>query len=119
MGRPGCPEFAFSTASMAKNRIVLTDFSIKELSVVLSRVSTAAARTAVPTPDPTRGGKVATPRVGLNEEEREEEYLRPEKAGKATRSDDRLLEEWREVDRAKRACERVREEEEAMGSAER
>lgn len=41
MGRPGWPEFAFSTASMDKNRIVFTDFSSTAKSVV-SNVSTAA-----------------------------------------------------------------------------
>lgn len=41
MGRPGCPELAFSTASMARNRMVFTDFSTRALSV-FSRVSTGA-----------------------------------------------------------------------------
>lgn len=45
MGKPGCPELAFSTASMAKNLIVLTDLSRSVLSVVFSIVSTAEART--------------------------------------------------------------------------
>ncbi|WVZ12364.1 hypothetical protein V8G54_016894 [Vigna mungo] len=34
MGRPGWPEFAFSTASMARKRIVLTDFSTSVTSEV-------------------------------------------------------------------------------------
>lgn len=41
MGRPGCPELAFSMASIAKNLIVLTDLSMSAVSV-LSKVSTAA-----------------------------------------------------------------------------
>ena len=44
IGNPGCPEFAFSTASIARNRIVFTDFSTMDVPV-FSRVSTEAART--------------------------------------------------------------------------
>ena len=47
MGRPGWPELAFSTASMDRNRMVLTDFSTRETSVVWSSVSTAVARTTL------------------------------------------------------------------------
>ena len=41
MGRPGCPELAFSTESMARKRMAFTDFSTKAVSV-LERDSTAA-----------------------------------------------------------------------------
>jgi hypothetical protein len=44
IGKPGCPEFAFSTASMARNRIELIDFSIRESVCVSSTVWTATAR---------------------------------------------------------------------------
>lgn len=74
---------------MAKNRIVFTDFSTSDVSVVLSRVSTAAARTGR-----LELARRRETRDGLDDEE-EEEDLRPEKVGmvsvdRETRSDDGL-----------------------------
>jgi hypothetical protein len=78
---------------MARNLIVFMDFSTREVSVVLSRVSTAAARTGRLEFIRRRGI-----RDGFDDEEDEEEEdddLRPEKAGmvsveRDTRSDDGL-----------------------------
>ena len=53
MGKPGWPELAFSTASIAKNLIVFIDFSTTCSVSLDSRVSTAAAFTTV-VRDPTR-----------------------------------------------------------------
>ena len=76
IGKPGWPEFAFSTASIAKNLIVFTDFSIKVTSSVadLSRDSTADAITAVR--GDTREDDLREKWEGLYSEEEEEEYKR-------------------------------------------
>ncbi len=58
MGSPGWPEFAFSTASMARKRMVLIDNSTRAASVFFSRVSTLAVTTArllLNFPSPRRG----------------------------------------------------------------
>ena len=46
MGNPVCPELAFSTASTARKRMVLIEFSTRAV-LVVSRVSTAAALTTL------------------------------------------------------------------------
>lgn len=70
--------------------MVLTDFSTREASVVLSSVSTAVARTVEVEPTLRREVKVG---VGLHDDEGMEECdLRPEKEGREseTRSEEGL-----------------------------
>ena len=79
MGRPGCPELAFSTESMARKRMAFTDFSTKAVSV-LERDSTAAEA------DTWWARRAALGFLcGSGEEEEEEvleESFRPENFGK-------------------------------------
>lgn len=103
MGSPGWPEFAFSTASIDRKRIVLTDLSTSSVSVVLPRVSTAAEA-----------------RIGMGTRRRaaeltviEETDLMPDEGRE--REDSVGMESWLgKEERERTACEVVREEEEAI-----
>jgi hypothetical protein len=105
---------AFSSASIPRNRIVFTDFSTREVSVVLSTVvrSVTVARTERLDPtdrqlrwknlvDSLASKDFRPDKVGIESVEREED-------------EDELEPWWWEMALARRACESVRDEVEAM-----